>query len=112
MKTISKTELKIILDQHKLWLDGKGGNRANLTDANLSGASLKGANLRYANLRYANLEGADLTGADLTGTILEKNKSYKQPEVGSVKSENLRFEIEAIAKKYGMKVDSIALSFL
>ena len=88
------SELKEILEQHKLWI------------------KTNGAEGKHANLTGANLEGANLEGADLTGTILEKNKAEKQPEVGSVKSENLRFEIEAIAKKYGMKVDSIALSFL
>jgi uncharacterized protein YjbI with pentapeptide repeats len=122
MKTITETELKSILDQHKLWLAGKGGSRANLSHTNLRDANLSHTNLRDANLTGANLEdadlegtnlrGADLKGANLTGTILEKNKAEKQPEVASVKSENLRFEIEAIAKKHGMKVDSIALSFL
>ena len=34
------SELKEVLDQHKLWLDGKGGQRANLTDANLTNAIL------------------------------------------------------------------------
>ena len=104
MKTITATELKSILDSHKLWANGKGGSRANLylanlTDANLYGANLHGANLycanlycadlsdaylkgadlwdanlSYANLTGANLTGANLRGANLTGTILDKNK--------------------------------------
>jgi uncharacterized protein YjbI with pentapeptide repeats len=75
MKTITETELKSILDQHKLWLAGKGGKRANLYLANLEGATLTGANLCYANLNgaffyRANLSGANLSGADLTGANL------------------------------------------
>ena len=73
-------ELKTILEQHKLWLDGDGGEPANLRGANLRwadlrganlrcadlrGADLQGADLRCANLRYANLQYADLRGADL-----------------------------------------------
>ena len=89
------SELNLILDQHRLWFDGKGGTCADLTRANLqgadltdaylfranlTGADLNGANLRHANLRGANLcganlkgadlRGADLRGADLTGAIL------------------------------------------
>ena len=89
------SELKEILDQHQLWIDGKGGSRADLTganlyyanlrDANLTGANLKDAylvdanlkdaylvdaNLTGANLSGANLTGANLSGANLTNTIL------------------------------------------
>ena len=58
-------ELNQVLDQHKLWLDGKGGERANLKDANLEGANLRGAILMGANLRFANLSGSNLIGANL-----------------------------------------------
>ena len=79
------SKLKEILEQHKLWVDGKGGKRAllesaNLKDANLTGADLRsanlcdanltGANLESANLESANLEGANLGGADLEGADL------------------------------------------
>ena len=77
MKTITKTELKSILAEHKLWLEsnGKQGTRADLTDADLTGANLPcadlwGANLRGANLRGANLRGANLTDANLWGANL------------------------------------------
>ena len=154
MKTIIATELKSILDQHRLWVETNRvqGTRAILTGADLRSANLEGANLRDANLegaflegaflRGANLEdanlwganlkdanlwganledayledaylrGANLTGANLTGTILEK-KSDKQPEVAFVKSEStIRSEIEAIAKKHGMKIASLTLELL
>jgi hypothetical protein len=58
-------DLKKILDEHLLWLNGEGGSRANLFGANLRGANLFGANLRCADLRCANLRCADLRCADL-----------------------------------------------
>ena len=64
------SKLKEILDQHQLWLDGRGGQRANLEDADLTGADLTGAYLSGADLFCADLTGADLTGADLTGAYL------------------------------------------
>lgn len=54
-----------MLEQHRLWLGGKGGSRADLRDA-----FLRGANLRDANLRGAFLRGADLRGANLSGATL------------------------------------------
>ena len=82
------SELKDILDQHRLWLesDGKQGKLANLRDANLQGAYLRGtnlhgadirgANLRYADLRVADLQGANLCGANLQGATFDLN--FKQ----------------------------------
>jgi len=64
------SKLKEILDQHQLWLDGKGGQCANLEDANLSDANLHDANLHDANLHDANLSGADLFCANLNGANL------------------------------------------
>jgi hypothetical protein len=64
-------ELNEILEQHKLWIDGrKGGKRAHLTGANLTGANLMGANLWNANLYGANLMGANLWNANLYGANL------------------------------------------
>lgn len=37
-----------ILAQHQLWLDGKGGERANLSSADLCSADLSGADLDYS----------------------------------------------------------------
>jgi hypothetical protein len=77
---MEQSELNLILEQHKFWIDGRGGKRANLEGANLRGANLYGANLYRANLQGANLEGAhlrdayfyhaNLTGVDLTGANL------------------------------------------
>lgn len=63
-------DLGKILYNHKLWLDGEGGERADLSsvdlrDAKLVDADLRGADLMDANLRCANLSGANLTRSDL-----------------------------------------------
>ena len=65
MKQITETELKNILDQHKLWLESarKQGKQANLEGANLSGANLVNANLKDANLKCADLYDANLDWA-------------------------------------------------
>ena len=70
---MTATELKVILDQHKLWIESgrKKGKRADLQGANLQGANLLGANLQGADLLGANLQGADLEGANLEGAYLE-----------------------------------------
>ena len=74
--------LKQILEDHQLWLDDKGGKRANLRAADLRaadlsmanlcradlrGADLSRANLQWADLRRANLRGANLYAANLRG---------------------------------------------
>ena len=63
-------DLKKILDEHLLWLNGEGGSRANLSNADLRGANLSNANLFGAYLRGANLSDANLRGADLSGANL------------------------------------------
>ena len=59
------SKLKEILEQHKLWVDGKGGKRALL-----EGANLIGADLSRAKISGAFLSGAFLSGAKLKGAIL------------------------------------------
>ena len=79
---MNATELKLVLDNHKKWLDNiNGGKQANLrgadlsmadlSRADLSMADLSGANLSRANLRGANLRGANLCGANLCGADLD-----------------------------------------
>ena len=72
---MDKQELKVIIENHKKWLNSDGGvkadlNGADLREANLSGADLSGADLREANLSGANLNGADLREANLSGANL------------------------------------------
>ena len=63
-------DLKKILDEHLLWLNGEGGSRADLSGANLFGADLSCANLRGANLSGADLSCANLFGANLSDADL------------------------------------------
>ena len=73
MRKISKEELNIILEKHKIYIttSGKEGERADLKEAYLSGVDLSGADLRKANLEGADLEGAELRGAYLEGANLD-----------------------------------------
>ena len=75
MKNISKEELNEILKDHKLWLEGKGGKCANLSDVDLRYTDLKGANLRGADLQDADLRDANLKYADLRYANLEYVKT-------------------------------------
>ena len=61
-----------ILTDHKLWLNGEGGKRANLSKTNLSCYNLHEVNLRKANLSGADLSEADLCEADLSLANLRK----------------------------------------
>ena len=65
---ISNEQLVLILNKHKLWLEGqKDGERANLSYANLRHADLSEADLSYVDLSYADLGEADLRHTDLSG---------------------------------------------
>ena len=65
-------QLREILTAHTQWLDGNGGERADLQGANLRRADLQYADLRGANLQYADLRGANLQRADLRGANLQR----------------------------------------
>ena len=69
---MEKTKLNEIVNQHKQWLQGEGGARADLQEADLRWANLKGANLKGANLKGADLKGADLQEANLKGANLQE----------------------------------------
>ena len=97
---MTRDELKKILADHKAWLNGKGGRRANLREANLSRANLIGANLSRAylsgadlsraNLREANLRGANLSGADLSrANLREANLSGANLSGADLRGANL-----------------------
>ena len=73
---MKQKELKLILEKHRLWLEGdEKGEVAYLEDADLRGSNLEGAYLRGSNLRGAfligsNLRGSNLQSADLRGAYL------------------------------------------
>ena len=68
-------DVKQILENHQLWLTGKGGKKADLSDANLVGADLSRADLSCANLVGADLSCANLVGADLSCANLSGAKT-------------------------------------
>ena len=74
-------ELKIRLEQHKMWLlDNDTGKRFVVeVGADLRSADLRSANLRYANLRYADLSYADLSliKKDFLGRLLMAKNEAK-----------------------------------
>jgi hypothetical protein len=72
---ITKKKIAAVLAAHKLWLEGKGGERASLARASLVGASLVGASLDGANLVGASLDGANLVGANLVGAKINNDKT-------------------------------------
>lgn len=77
---MEQEKLNEIIASHGRWLQGEGGERADLRYADLSyailchadleGADLEGANLEKANLEKANLEETNLSKADLRGADL------------------------------------------
>ncbi|MEI6598527.1 MAG: pentapeptide repeat-containing protein [bacterium] len=96
------SELKEILEQHKLWIktNGAEGKRANLVGANLTGAYLERANLERANLEdvsfinvnlyNANLHGANLRDANLSDADLNCAKlSYADLRGANLRGANL-----------------------
>ena len=60
MREITKPQLKKILVDHKKWLNGDGGARADLRHADLRHVDLRHADLYYADLRHADLRHADI----------------------------------------------------
>ena len=72
---MKQEEIAAVLAAHKLWLENKGGERANLDGARLDGANLDGANLVGANLARANLAHARLVGANLDGAKINNDKT-------------------------------------
>lgn len=66
-------QLKKILENHKRWLRGDGGERADLSGENLRHAHLEGAELSRADLRNADIRGANLTGANLAEADLSSS---------------------------------------
>lgn len=69
---MEQEKLNEIIASHGLWLQDKGGKRANLEGANLRGANLCMADLERANLRMADLRGACLERAYLEGADIER----------------------------------------
>ena len=67
---MTKGKLQDIIESHKKWLNGDGGERANLCGADLSDTDLYNVSLCHALMIHANLCNANLSCADLSDAIL------------------------------------------
>ena len=63
---MTPTELAAIIDDHRLWLAGEGGKRANLRGADLRDANLSDAGLSLFELYRASRVCVDLRYANLS----------------------------------------------
>ena len=92
MKNINQEELNKILKEHKLWLKGEGGKRADLENTNLKDVYLKNANLQYANLKDANLEMVNLRGSNLRyANLRNANLQYTNLAEVNLEDANLSY---------------------
>jgi hypothetical protein len=55
-------QIAAAIADHKLWLEGKGGKRANMQGANMQGANMRGADMR----------GAKIGGAETVISLLRR----------------------------------------
>jgi uncharacterized protein YbdZ (MbtH family) len=93
-KMTQAEELKIRLEQHKMWLMDQptGARFVAKVGENLQSADLQYANLQYADLRYANLQSADLRSADLRSADLQyANLRYANLQYADLRYANLQY---------------------
>ncbi len=50
---MNRDEIRVVLEQHKLWLNNEGGEEADLQRADLQGANLRRADLQGADLDFS-----------------------------------------------------------
>ena len=109
---MDNNEIKEMLEQHRLWIYGNGGERINLHsvdlrnadlhEANLRSANLCNADLHEANLRSANLCNADLRNANLCCADLREADLQSADLIGADLSwANLRYANLSYANLYG-----------
>ena len=88
---MNKTELNLILENHKLWLNDDGGERANLSGSDLSYSDLSGSDLSGSDLSGSNLRGSDLRGSNLRGSNLRgSDLSYSDLNGSNLRGSDLR----------------------
>ena len=114
---MNKTELNLILENHKLWLNDDGGERANLrgsdlSGSDLSGSDLSGSDLSGSNLSYSDLSGSDLRGSDLSGS----NLSYSDLRGSDLRGSDLsNIRIESVignrSEIKSLQIDTYHISY-
>ena len=98
-----------ILEKHRLWLKGKGGEKANLSNAclrnadlsnaYLSNAYLSNAYLRNADLSNANLSCADLSNASLSDAYL-RNANLRDADLRNADLSNANLSYAYLRNAY------------
>ena len=127
--TLTTSELKKILLDHKDWLktagrDGKPANLkdyhlkgvvllgADLSNADLEGAYLYGAYLKNANLENSNLQGANLRGANLRWANLKnadlKKANLTRADLMQAEIKNARLEGANLKMVEGLTSEQLA----
>jgi uncharacterized protein YjbI with pentapeptide repeats len=77
------TSLTEVLQNHRQWIEGKGGKRADLRCAALKNADMGGLNLMGSDMREAVLDQACLNKADLRGADLRKAQLVRAGLIGT-----------------------------
>ena len=68
-KRLSDSEIQSKLDNHKLWLAGKGGAKADFSNVNLIGHDFIDLDLRFADFTCAKLYNCSFSKSNLVGAI-------------------------------------------
>jgi len=90
LRSVSASQLAEILSEHRKWLTGDGGTRADLSFSDLSRSNLRGSNLRGSNLRGSDLSFSDLRGSDLSFSDLrDSNLSFSNLSGSDLSFSNL-----------------------
>ena len=66
-------KLTEILENHKKWLNGNGGERADLSGSDLRGSDLSRSDLRHSDLSHSDLRGSNLSHSDLSHSDLSRS---------------------------------------
>ena len=107
---MTKEELAAVLAEHKAWLEGNGGKRANLAYARLVGARLVDARLAYASLVDASLADARLDGARLDGArLVDARLAYARLDGASLVGARLDGASLAYARLAYARLDGASL---
>ena len=81
----TQEQISDILTEHRKWIYGEGGSRADLRDADLHYADLRRADLRDADMSCADLRDADLRDADLRRADLS-DADLRRADLSGVKN--------------------------
>jgi len=90
-KLMDSNKLSEIIREHKKWLTGDGGQRANMRGANMQRANMRGANMQGANMRGADMRGADMRDANMRGADMQSaNMQSADMQGANMRGANMR----------------------